>query len=62
MDLANNVFVKNKGEAKGGALMYTNVNFTESAPNKFANNTSASGGDFSSPPARIEISLPGADE
>ena len=53
VDLANNLFLKNNGQAKGGALMYTNVNFTESAPNNYTNNTSANGQDFSSPPAEI---------
>lgn len=39
--------------------MYTNVNFTESAPNKYTNNTSNNGENLSSPPARIDIKLPG---
>jgi hypothetical protein len=60
VELADNLFLKNKGEAKGGALMYTNVNFTESGPNQFTNNTSKNGEDLSSPPSRIDVKIPGA--
>lgn len=31
LDIADNVFLHNYGQAKGGALMYTNENITESA-------------------------------
>jgi Right handed beta helix region len=43
LDAASNNFERNFAEAKAGAIMWTTVNFTESLPNNYVNNTSPNG-------------------
>ena len=42
--LSNNIFVNNRAFNKGGAIMWTNKNFTQGElPNKFVNNSAPYG-------------------
>lgn len=55
VDVASNIFDGNYAQAKAGAIMWTNVNITESSPNKYVNNTSPNGQSVASPAKTITI-------
>ena len=60
VELSRNRFWENYATNKGGALMWTNRNFTitDESSNDFKDNGSLQGGaDISSPPARIKIEI-----